>query len=213
MSSKDDDTEYITIPRKRPYKNVFQFKITLLYTEPPIWRRIIVPESYTFYDFHVAIQDAMGWWDYHLHDFRIEDETEERGFLRIECPWMEPEPGDEDRLITTEVPLKTFLMEIGDIVRYHYDYGDGWQLDVLLEDILPKEKDRKYPICVDGDLSGPPEDCGGVHGYHRCIDALADMDDSEGLLTWLGDWRPDDFDPGRVKFESPRKRFNRATED
>lgn len=213
MSCKDDHTEYITAPRKIPYKNVLQFKITLMDTAPAIWRKIVVPESYTFYDFHVAIQDAMGWWDYHLHDFRIEDAKEKRGFVRIECPWIEPESEEDSWLFTTEVPLKTFIMKTGDIARYHYDYGDGWELEVLLEDIFQKEKDKKYPICVDGDLSGPPEDCGGVHGYYRCIDALTDLDDSEGLLTWLGDWRPDDFDPSKVKFESPRERFNKAMKD
>ena len=48
---------------------VYQFKITLRYIEPPIWRRIQVPGTYTFWDLHVAIQDAMGWEDYHLHEF------------------------------------------------------------------------------------------------------------------------------------------------
>ena len=53
------------------FKSVYQFKITLNDTKPPIWRRIQVPETYTFWDFHVAIQDAMGWYDCHLHDFEI----------------------------------------------------------------------------------------------------------------------------------------------
>lgn len=49
-----------TIPKKQPFKNVFQFKITLLHTKPLVWRRILVPASYTVYDLHIAIQDAMG---------------------------------------------------------------------------------------------------------------------------------------------------------
>jgi hypothetical protein len=48
---------------------VFQFKITLLEITPPIWRRIQVPASYSFWDLHVAIQDAMGWLDYHRTPF------------------------------------------------------------------------------------------------------------------------------------------------
>jgi len=63
-----------TIPRKRPYKNVYQFKITLLDTKPSVWRRIQVPESCTFYDLHIAIQDAMGWKDSHLHCFEKRDQ-------------------------------------------------------------------------------------------------------------------------------------------
>ena len=50
---------------------IYQFKILLQGSKPPIWRRIQVPESYSFYDLHVAIQDSMGWKDDHLHDFTI----------------------------------------------------------------------------------------------------------------------------------------------
>ena len=56
---------------KKKYNQVYQFKITLKGTKPPIWRRILVPETYTFWDLHVAIQDAMGWDDYHLHEFTL----------------------------------------------------------------------------------------------------------------------------------------------
>ncbi|HPP37607.1 MAG TPA: plasmid pRiA4b ORF-3 family protein, partial [Thermosynergistes sp.] len=50
---------------KKRFNNVYQFKITLRDIKPPIWRRIQVPETYTFWDLHVAIQDAMGWTDSH----------------------------------------------------------------------------------------------------------------------------------------------------
>ena len=52
-------------------KHIFQFKIILKETDPVIWRRILVPGSYTFWDLHVAIQDSMGWQDCHLHHFKI----------------------------------------------------------------------------------------------------------------------------------------------
>ena len=58
---------------KRKFTRIYQFKITLEGIRPPIWRRIQVPETYTFWDLHVAIQDAMGWLDYHLHEFAIID--------------------------------------------------------------------------------------------------------------------------------------------
>jgi len=58
---------------KKKFDQVYQFKITLRDIKPPIWRRIQVPETYTFWDLHVAIQDAMGWSDYHLHEFEMVD--------------------------------------------------------------------------------------------------------------------------------------------
>ena len=68
----------VPIPRKqakrtpRP-KLVHQFLVVLSGTDPLVWRRIQVPEKYSFWDLHVAIQDAMGWLDYHLHEFRLLD--------------------------------------------------------------------------------------------------------------------------------------------
>ena len=56
---------------------VLQFKIELLDTSPVVWRRIQVPADYSFWDLHVAIQDAMGWTDSHLHDFTLEDQRGE----------------------------------------------------------------------------------------------------------------------------------------
>ncbi len=57
----------------RKYEKVYQFKIILQGIKPPIWRRIQVPENYTFWDLHVAIQDARGWTDTHLHNFVIKN--------------------------------------------------------------------------------------------------------------------------------------------
>ena len=42
-------------------KRIYQFKVTLTGITPTIWRCILVPENYSFWDLHVAIQDAMGW--------------------------------------------------------------------------------------------------------------------------------------------------------
>jgi hypothetical protein len=58
---------------KKKFGQVYQFKIALKDVKPPIWRRIRVPETYTFWDLHVAIQNVMGWSDYHLHLFDVVD--------------------------------------------------------------------------------------------------------------------------------------------
>jgi len=206
----------ITIPKKRPFKNVYQFKITLLGTSPPVWRRILVPESYTFYDLHVAIQDSMGWQDYHLHRFEIKKKIPMGGhrLIRIESPFSGPDLfGEQEQQYTTEVLLKQFFINEKCKARYIYDYGDGWQHEVLLEKIFPKEARVKYPVCLDGKLSCPPEDCGSIPGYYQCIEAIKNQDNSDGLLDWLGDWKPDNFDPKQVKFEDPKRRLKRALSD
>jgi len=211
--------QILTIPRRRPFKNVFQLKCTLLHTKPPVWRRLQVPESYTFYDLHVAIQDAMDWLDYHLHCFRIPGKGTFEDIAHIECPWVEPWEMDPDWLFTTEVPLTDYLKRFSDRAIYNYDYGDNWEMSITLEKILPKTKNAKYPVCIGGKLAAPPEDCGSIPGYYRCIEAFEagdeleerpDTEENEELreiLVWIGDWNPYVFGPKKVYFENPRKRF------
>jgi hypothetical protein len=203
----------ITWPRRRPYQSVLQFKITLLETDPPIWRRIQVPDYYTFYDLHVAIQDAMGWLDSHLHDFKIQPLRRACLDIRIDSPFALDDLEEAAPLLTTEVAVADFIQEPGDRALYAYDYGDDWRHDVLFEGTYPKEPGKKYPVCLAGELAGPPEDCGGIPGYYDCIEALKNRDNSEGRLDWLGRWKPDRFDPAKIKFWSPLRRLKIALRD
>ena len=52
-------------------QEIYQIKITLLGTSPPIWRRLLVPANLTLEELHDVLQLAMGWEDCHMHDFRI----------------------------------------------------------------------------------------------------------------------------------------------
>jgi hypothetical protein len=42
--------------------------------------------------------------------------------------------------------------------------------------VLPLLPDLSHPICIDGKLACPPEDCGGIPGYCDLIEAIADPD-------------------------------------
>lgn len=50
---------------------IFQFKITLKDSKPPIWRRFEVKDTMTFYDLHKMIQIGFDWADSHLHGFVV----------------------------------------------------------------------------------------------------------------------------------------------
>jgi len=202
----------ITLPTKRPYKAVFQLKIVLKNTRPAVWRRIQVPETYTFYELHVAVQNAMGWMDSHLHAFETDKGPRLRDKMRIESPYALDDIEEEDFVLTTEIPLNRFFLKPGDRVFYDYDFGDNWEHEIELEKILPKEKGKKYPRCLDGALTCPPEDCGGTSGYGDCKAAVQTGAASNELLDWLGDWTPDDFDPAKDVFENPRKRLKESLE-
>ena len=57
---------------KRPHplpKLALQLKLTLRFTEPAVWRRVLVADDLSFWDLHIAIQGAMGWTESHHHQF------------------------------------------------------------------------------------------------------------------------------------------------
>ncbi|GFP27560.1 plasmid pRiA4b ORF-3 family protein [Candidatus Hakubella thermalkaliphila] len=194
---------------KKTYNQVYQFKITLKRVRPPIWRRIQVPETYTFWDLHVAIQDAMDWSDYHLHQFELVNPS-----TGIEMEIGIPEDEFESVFGRETLPgwkqkiAKWFSME-NRLANYIYDFGDDWEHTVKLEKILPRENGVNYPICVGGKRACPPEDCGGVWGYEDLLEIIKNPnhEEHEEMMEWLGgEFDPEHFDVEDVSFDDPDKR-------
>jgi Plasmid pRiA4b ORF-3-like protein len=194
---------------------LYQFKVTLNEIMPPIWRRIQVPANYSFWDLHVAIQDAMGWLDYHLHAFRIKQRNR-RNLIEIGIP--DDDVGD-NVIPGWKANVADYLLEPGALCSYEYDFGDGWVHEVLLEGILLKEPGEKYPKCIDGQGACPPEDCGGVDGYTDLLQILGNQKHREYQETvdWLKGhaknyypFESDHFDPREVQFWDPKKRWKIA---
>jgi len=52
-------------------KAIYQIKVTLIDSKPPIWRRILVADTTTLLQLHDILQIVMGWAGYHLHMFTI----------------------------------------------------------------------------------------------------------------------------------------------
>ncbi len=189
---------------------VLQIKVTLRDIRPPIWRRIQVPASYNFWDLHVAIQDAMGWSDYHLHEFRLPAKGKASIFIGIPD---EDFPSGRQTLPGWKVPVTRYLSVAGDMMRYEYDFGDGWEHDVILEGILSADPDAAYPRCIAGRRACPPEDCGGPFGYAEFLEAIADPNHErhEELVGWVGgQFDPGAFRPEAVEFDDPEERWQIA---
>ncbi|WP_045214229.1 plasmid pRiA4b ORF-3 family protein [Desulfonatronovibrio magnus] len=195
---------------------IYQFHIRLKKIEPPIWRRIQVPDTYNFWGLHIAIQDAMGWLDCHLHSFRFRPKHK-RDFIEIGIPGEEWD--DHETLPGWETELSLYLHEPGQLLEYEYDFGDGWVHDVLFEGLLVKEKGNKYPKCIGGERACPPEDCGGVPGYYKLLDILNDPvhEDHQDMVAWLKGhlknyypYNPDEFSVEKVRFSNPVTRWKKA---
>ncbi len=196
---------------KKKFENAYQFKITLKGIKPLIWRRIQVPENYSFWDFHVAVQDAMGWTDTHLHHFEIVNPAHGR---REEIG-LPDEEGILDHEVLTgwEQKIAEYFSRNHDKAVYLYDYGDNWEHTIKLEKILPREKGITYPICIEGARACPPEDCGGKWGYVEFLEALMDPNHKrhEEFSNWVGgDFDPEYFTIDDIVFDNPKKRLENA---
>jgi len=121
---------------------IVQLRITLLGIAPPIWRKLLVPQSMTLADLHHIIQAAFGWLDYHLHEFEI-------GGLRFGDPDLMEDAleGDSSILPETDVRLCDFVRGAQPFV-YVYDFGDNWRHAVEIEGRALPAPGRKYPACV-----------------------------------------------------------------
>jgi len=179
---------------KKKFENVYQFKITLDDIKPKIWRRIQVPETYTFEELHRVIQKAMGWFDYHLHEYEIK-EPESLTKVQIGIP----DEMSEEVLEENKEKIKDYFTKENPNAEYTYDFGDSWEHTIKLEKVLPRDEKVKYSICIAGERACPPEDCGGVWGYIDLLEIIRNKDDErhDEMMEWLGE----EFDPEYFKPE------------
>jgi len=173
---------------------VYQLKITLRYTKPPVWRRVLVPGNITLKTLHQIIQVVMGWEDYHLHAFEIGKKS-----------YGPISPNDlyEDRLDESKFTLDK--LRKGQKFLYEYDFGDSWKHDIVVEKILPPDAAKELPKCIGGKRACPPEDVGGVMGYQELLFALENKESEEykEYVEWLGY----EYDPDRFDIEAVNKRL------
>jgi Plasmid pRiA4b ORF-3-like protein len=184
-----------------PELPVLRIKIVLLGTKPPIWRRVLVPAEFTLAQLHDVVQAAMGWEDCHLYQFYI-------GKQRFGVP--DPNErflGGSLTLNEKKTRLANLLNTVGAKATYIYDLGDSWEHALTVEKILPAELDVPYPLCTEGKLAAPPEDCGGIPGFYHMMEALADPnhEDHEDMRDWT-----DSFDPEAFSLEAVNKRMRKV---
>ena len=183
------------LPR-RAQRDCYVVRVDLDEAHPPIWRRLRLASDLTLPQLHQIIQVAMGWTDSHLHHFQIgpaaRDWHVDPFLTRFDL-----DEGDEG-ITEDTVRLDQVITHPGDRLYYDYDFGDNWQHTLRLEKVEPWNPGDPLAVCTGGRRACPPEDIGGIHGYHEALEALAGRippgaDDgwAQELLTWL----PPDYDP------------------
>jgi hypothetical protein len=179
---------------------IYQFKVTLKESDPPIWRRIQVPDC-TLGELHEVLQVVMGWEDYHLHQFLVRGES--YGTLEPEDALWDMEKHDEEEMSIRQI----VKMERKVRFTYEYDFGDSWQHEIVLEKMLEPEPKVKYPRCVEGAMACRPEDCGGVWGYSEFLEAIGNPkhESHEDMLEWIGG----EFDPQKFSVDEVNKELRK----
>ncbi len=186
---------------------MFQFKIQLKnITKPPVWRKVLVPSDFTFSDFHLVIQIAMGWYNEHLFQFspkgfasypqikmKLDDDFGDWGFSKGEV------------LDAETVKLSDVFLSEKQKYTYIYDFGDEWTHIITLEKIL--DKIALFPQLISGKGQCPPEDCGGPWAYEQLKEILEDPKDEafETYREWLGLEDGDKWDVKFFDLESKQK--------
>jgi hypothetical protein len=174
MTPKTESQDSRSVP-------LHQLKVTLKWSNPRIWRRVVVRSDMPLDGLHYVIQVAMGWTDSHLHQFVAggaiygTPDPQNAGFGR--------EILDEGRHTVADLApavKKKFL--------YEYDFGDGWMHEVVAEKFLPPDTGFQTPVCLAGRNACPPEDCGGIPGYYNLLRILGDRKHPEyrEMKEWIG---------------------------
>lgn len=139
-------------------------------SEPAVWRRIVVPDNYTFHQFHRVIQLAFGWREENPYSFKPKAFQGE-----IKSPLPDSYYGSENvndpEAIAHLLPLSDIFTRVGRECAYLYDPIDKWKHRIKLEEITP-DRIRKSR-CIAGGGACPAEGCGGASGFAKLKDIAA----------------------------------------
>lgn len=157
-----------------------QLRIELKRIKPHIWRRVVVPETVTLAKLHAVLQAAMGWSDRHLHEFEIAN----KHYGIPDEEWDIGEPKLDER----RVRLKSFVEARVRRFTYTYDFGDHWEHQIVLEDLVAPRASGQRIVCTAGENACPPEDVGGEPGYPEFLAAISDPKHEQHtqMIEWIG---------------------------
>lgn len=184
--------------------SILTLKVTLRHVTPAIWRRLEVPATMSLFELHAVLQAAMGWTNSHLHQY-----------VHQGVSYGAPDREFGMHIVSERrTALNALLTQPKDRMVYEYDFGDGWEHDVVLERVDPARPDLLYPRVIAGKRACPPEDVGGPGGYAEFVSVMANASHEEhaSMRQWYGGpFDPEYFDPIAATDAVPRRRRTRPT--
>ena len=179
---------------------ILALRISLMDSEPEIWRRFIVPYDITLMGFHEIIQIVMGWQNAHLFEFHTDQ--------GVFTPGVEDTGDGQDSVHPVgSVTLKEIIQPTTHRFEYVYDLGDDWDHEIFVEELLSNVPGKPLLQCLEGANQCPPEDIGGMGGYEAYLAALADPshEEYEYYINGYGDY----FDPTNFDLDGINKRLQK----
>ena len=175
----------MTPTRSQPPNAALRLRIQLNEVDPAVWRRLLVPGSVKLAKLGLMLVAAMGWNNSHLHAFRVGDTS-------YGMRGGDDDDFDDDEIDEQSVTVLQALRE-RQTFTFDYDFGDGWEHDVVIEELIHSDTGLKFAVCLDGERACPPDDVGGPGGYVAFLEAIADPghEEHDDFLEWVGG----SFDP------------------
>ena len=146
----------------------------------------------------------MGWLDYHLWEFTLNDTTYGKP-SREGAAWghvVKP---------ASATTLAKLLASSVQAFDYVYDMGDSWEHKIFIERVEPAQSGKLYPVFLGGERRCPPEDCGGLPGYYDFLEVISGPDKGKGsqkkkeALEWYGrPYDPDDIEEEQIQIALKR---------
>lgn len=158
---------------------LYQLNIQIDIEGHHIWRRVLVPSSFSFRHLHNIIQTVFDWQNYHLHEFTVKRENNTPLTIAMddEPHTMEFFDFDNEGILQERfVSLHDIFSQHAD-VTYQYDFGDSWTHIITLEKKV--QAHSLQVVFLEGNGERPPEDAGGEFGFNEYLRILGDATDPE----------------------------------
>lgn len=200
--------------------------IELVGSDPLIWRKVIMPAGATFNRLNDVIQNVTNFLSgypyeaYHLFEFDLGElivtnneeaylehkhyknnkrmyeerlKSTPKEFLEFEIPYQERLKVEVRKPSTLKIDK--YIEDFKEI-KYEYDFGDGWEFLIKLEDIVD-DYYFGFPTLLDGAETAPPEDVGGIHGFYEFLKVYNDQEhpEHEEAKTWAESLSFRKYDP------------------
>lgn len=153
------DNEAAASAKQAVQKNeILQFRVDIEGFKPPVWRRVLVPATFSLNQLNFIIQNLFEWDNSHLHMFIING-------VNYESLEQLQNADYSGQAVPSDMMMLKEIFKEGDTATYVYDFEDDWSHKIKLEKIVSAEElssNLVYPVAIKGKSDAPVENSAGT---------------------------------------------------